>query len=383
VRSIIRKILLESIESQKIEVGDIFSTAERDVENKPLIMITDIIQDGKPGIKNAQTRWGTKQYESDGYSLNYKVSLDNGETWKYEDGEGHYVDTGWIGELVKMGHWSLLQKNINFFDGLNESEKNEENYDCVGINLSNLTTDEKIKVLEKLEQVYNTFVGFSRYAWVDQIQYLVTDFTTPVTVSLTLASLKGRIGKCGRYFTSVPENAYKEETDSYEIPVSMNGTKLKWSKEIDASEFLNMSFIDDTSKLFESEEDYEWLEDLGSEPFQNVLIKNNPRIPHLSDDIDIIMFNPPVAVGDKRFNKIAYWLEDEDYYPETLEEYNIKTSYIEITRHKDDRQNGRWKIGPELNEQELYNLSQTPKHESIIHPNWNGNFWEEEVLQVI
>lgn len=240
---------MESIESQKIEVGDIFSTAglERDVENKILIMVANIICDGEPGSKVVNSSWGTRHYNSDGCSLNYKVSLDNGETWNYEDGEGHYVDIGWIGELVKMGHWSLLQKNINFFDSLTESEEN-----------------------------------------------------------------------------------------------------------------------------------YEWLEDLGSETFQNVLIKNNPRIPHLSDDIDIIMFNPSVAVGDKRFNKIAYWLEDEDYYPEILEEYNIKTSYIEITRHKDDRQNGRWKIGPELNEQELYNLSQTPKH-----PNWNGNFWEEEVLQVI
>lgn len=469
---------MESIESQKIEVGDIFFTTEKAGENKPLIMVANIICDGEPGRKVVNSSWGTRHYNSDGCSLNYKVSLDNGETWNYEDGEGHYVDTGWIGELIKMGHWSLLQKNINFFDGLNESEedfdwlpnqseiglkvkvnnktffiknpihqqdngmftqiiygwndcyeiigeeilkgvdcyvikltedypevylrkkdflekdfcgiddtsklfeseKNKENYDCVGINLSNLTTDEKIKILEKLEQVYNTFVGFSKYAWVDQIQYLVTDFTTPVTMPL-----KGKRNQCGRWLNYVPENAYKEETDSYEIPVSMDGTKVKWSREIDAREILNIPFIDDISNLFESEENYEWLEDLSSEPFQNVLIKNqqllqlkntklNPRIPHLSDDIDIIMFNPPVAVGDKRFNKIAYWLEDEDYYPSTLEEFGLKTSYIEITRHKDDRQNGRWKIGPELNEQELYNLSQTPKH-----PDWNGNFWEEEL----
>lgn len=466
---------MESVEPQKIEVDDIFFVTE----TNSLIMITDIIHDGKPMTKSAQTMWGTKQYESEGYSLKYKVSLDNGKTWGYEDvgeenhdGEGHYVDTGWIGELIKMGYWSLLQKNINFFDSLNESEddfnwlpnqseiglkvrvnnknffiknpihrqdngmftqiicgwngcyeiigeeilkgvdcyvieldetyhevyfrkkdflekdfcgidgtsnrlfeseENEENYDCVGINLLNLTTDEKIKILEKLEQVYNTFVGFSKYAWVDQIQYLVTDFTTPVTMPL-----KGKRNQCGRWLNYVPENAYKEETDSYEIPVSMDGTKVKWSREIDGREILNIPFIDDISNLFESEENYEWLEDLSSEPFQNVLIKNNPRTPHLSDDIDIIMFNPPIAVGDNRFNKIAYWLEDEDYYPSTLEVYSIKTSYIEITRHKDDRQNGRWKIGPELNEQELYNLSQTPKH-----PDWNGNFWEEEVLQVI
>ena len=368
---------MESIESQKIEVGDIFSTTERGVENKPLIMVANIICDGEPGSKVVNSSWGTRHYNSDGCSLNYKVSLDNGETWNYEDGEGHYVDTGWIGELVKMGRWSLLQKNINFFDGLNESEKNEENYDCVGIDLSNLTTDEKIKVLEKLEQVYNTFVGFSRYAWVDQIQYLVTDFTTPVTVSLTLASLKGRIGKCGRYFTSVPENAYKEETDSYEIPVSMDGKKLKWSKEIDASEFLNMSFIDDTSKLFESEGDeFGWAEDLVTEPFHHQLMRDNleKRGDHPVDvrDVRYIMFNPAVEVGDKRFNKVAYFLEDNDYYPESLEPFGKKTSYIKMTRFKDERQNGRWNIGPELSEQELYNFSQIKKE----------SYWAEEFIYV-
>jgi len=134
------------------------------------------------------------------------------------------------------------------------NENIEETSDCVGINLSNLTTDEKIKVLEKLELIYNTFIGFSQYAWVDQIQYLITDFTTPVTVRL-----KGKRDQCGRYFTSVPEDAYKDETDSYEVPISMDGTKVKWSKEIDGREFLNMSFIDDTSRLFESEEDFGWV----------------------------------------------------------------------------------------------------------------------------
>ena len=689
---------MESIEPNKIEVGDIFSTAERDVENKPLIMITDIIQDGKPGIKNAQTRWGTKQYESDGYSLNYKVSLDNGKTWKYEDGEGHYVDTGWIGELIKMGHWSLEQKNMDlggdFFDSLTESEedefewlpdqgeiglkvrvnekpfhiknpvhrqdegifksrcswsgcyeivgeeiftgidcyiiklddhysevyfpkkaflekdfcgiddtgnrlfeseKDEVNSNCVGINLSNLTTDEKIKVLEKLEQVYNTFVGFSRYAWVDQIQYLVTDFTTPVTMPL-----KGKRNQCGRWLNYVPENAYKEETDSYEVPVSMDGTKVRWSKEIDGREFLNMSFIDDTNKLFESEkddfgwaneiinedpikvgdvfyivdtnfgvgiehpidyrpenvryiffvtkiykrngdfrveykhcnnqgisydprdfnptqprchygdidtikykdalnlvnekywrpignngyhlspplyesenksdyswllnqsmlglkfyepkefetegtiytvvkegknrikvdwvntisenwpdqttkldkidfikqlndnylvlmpesmslddtinifdklneseDDFGWAENLVTEPFHYQLMRDNPRKPVRLEDVKYIMFNPPVEVGDKRFNKIAYFLEDNDYYPDTLESFGKKTSYIEITkwikRTINVRQNGRWNIGPELSEQELYNFSQTEN---------NGKYWAEEFIFV-
>jgi len=344
---------LESIEPQKIEVGDIFFVTE----TNSLIMITDIIHDGKPMTKSAQTMWGTKQYESEGYSLKYKVSLDNGKTWGYEhvgeenhDGEGHYVDTGWIGELIKMGHWSLLQKNINFFDSLNESE---ENYDWLPnqseIGLKVKVNNKTFFIKNPIHQQDNGMFTQIIYGWDDCYEIIGEEI------------LKG--------------------VDCYVIKLTEGYPEVYFRKK----DFLEKDFcgIDDTSnRLFESEENYNWLDYLlpylGSEPFQNVLIKNNPRIPHLSDDIDIILFNPPVAVGDNRFNKIAYWLEDEDYYPSTLEEFGLKTSYIEITRHKDDRQNGRWKIGPELNEQELYNLSQTPKH-----PDWNGNFWEEEVLQVI
>ena len=340
---------MESIESQKIEVGDIFSTTERGVENKPLIMVANIICDGEPGSKVVNSSWGTRHYNSDGCSLNYKVSLDNGETWNYEDGEGHYVDTGWIGELVKMGRWSLLQKNINFFDGLTESEDEFEWVPDQGeIGLKARVNGKNFFIKNPIYQQDNGMFTKIIHGWNGCYEIIGEEIFTGV--------------------------------DCYIVELSVDYPEVYFPKKV----FLEKDFcgIDDTSnRLFESEEseeNYEWLEDLGSETFQNVLIKNNPRIPHLSDDIDIIMFNPPVAIGDKRFNKIAYWLEDEDYYPEILEEYNIKTSYIEITRHKDDRQNGRWKIGPELNEQELYNLSQTPKH-----PNWNCNFWEEEVLQVI
>jgi len=252
------------------------------------------------------------------------------------------------------------------------NENIEETSDCIGINLSNLTTDEKIKVLEKLELIYNTFIGFSQYAWVDQIQYLITDFTTPVTMPL-----KGKRDKCGRWFTSVPEDAYKEETDSYEVPISMDGTKVRWSKKIDGREFLNMSFIDDTSNLFESEEDFGWVENLDTEPFHHQLMRDNPRKPVRLEDVKYIMFNPPVEVGDRRFNKIAYFLEDNDYYPDTLESFGKKTSYIEITKwikHTINvRQNGRWNIGPELSEQELYNFSQTEN---------NGKYWAEEFIFV-
>ena len=123
----IRKIIKESLNKEMITVGDIFSVDGDDRPKiKPLIMVTDIIQDSEPGIRSSETMWGRRQYESQGYSLKYMVSEDNGETWAYEDGVGHYIDTGWIDELVKDGHWRLLQKGISeisdFFDSLNESD---------------------------------------------------------------------------------------------------------------------------------------------------------------------------------------------------------------------------------------------------------------------
>ncbi len=125
--------------------------------------------------------------------------------------------------------------------------------------------------------------------------------------------------------------------------------------------------------LTESEDDFGWAENLVTEPFHLQLIRDNPRKPVRLEDVRYIMFNPSVEVGDKRFNKIAYFLEDNDYYPETLEYFGKKTSYIEITkwikRTINVRQNGRWNIGPELSEQELYNFSQTEN---------NGKYWAEE-----
>jgi hypothetical protein len=129
--------------------------------------------------------------------------------------------------------------------------------------------------------------------------------------------------------------------------------------------------------LNESEDDFGWAENLVTEPFHYQLMRDNPRKPVRLEDVKYIMFNPPVEVGDKRFNKIAYFLEDNDYYPDTLESFGKKTSYIEITkwikRTINVRQNGRWNIGPELSEQELYNFSQTEN---------NGKYWAEEFIFV-
>jgi hypothetical protein len=126
------------------------------------------------------------------------------------------------------------------------------------------------------------------------------------------------------------------------------------------------------------EDDFEWVEKTSDEPFHNVLMRDNDREPMLMDEIHTIMFNPPVSTEDKRFLKIAYWLEDNDYYPETLS-MGDRTSYIKMTRQKDGRNNGRWRIGSELSDEELYSLSQSTKKYS--HGDWNGNFWSEQFMK--
>ena len=100
-----------------------------------------------------------------------------------------------------------------------------------------------------------------------------------------------------------------------------------------------------------------------------------PREPMLLDEVHTIMFNPPVSINSEKFRKVAYWLEDLDYYPEHLK-WEGYTSYIEITRNKHGHENGRYEVGPELSQEELYKLSQSTKKYS--HGDWNGNFWYEE-----
>ena len=126
--------------------------------------------------------------------------------------------------------------------------------------------------------------------------------------------------------------------------------------------------------LKESEEDFNWVEGTSNEPFHLTLMSDNDREPMLMDEIDTIMFNPPVSTDDKRFLEIAYWLEDNDYYPDTITS-GVKTSYIELTKQKHQRQSGKWKLGPELSDEELYQFSQTPKRGE---GRWNGNFWAEQ-----
>ena len=127
--------------------------------------------------------------------------------------------------------------------------------------------------------------------------------------------------------------------------------------------------------LKEQEDDFEWVDPPNEEPFHKILMRGQRRRPRLMDEIRTIMFNPPVQIGSQRFNKIAYWLEDHDYYPEELH-LDGRTSYIEIIKQRgaNNIRNGRWRIGPELSNQELYELSQTTKN------GWNYNFWEDEFI---
>lgn len=128
----------------------------------------------------------------------------------------------------------------------------------------------------------------------------------------------------------------------------------------------------------ESEDDFGWVDELSDEPFHKILIQNDERDFGLSfSGVDRILFNPPVEIGSREFNNVVYWLEDRDYYPNTLE-LNGETSYIEITKrkHANGIRNGRFRVGPVLSDQELYNLSQ-----ENTRPNWNGNIWYEQFMK--
>lgn len=133
-------------------------------------------------------------------------------------------------------------------------------------------------------------------------------------------------------------------------------------------------------RLTESEEDnFEWVDELPEEePFHKILIQNDERDFGLKfSGVDRILFNPSVEIGSRYFNDVVYWLEDRDYYPDTLQ-LDGETSYIEIVkrRHAKGIRNGKFKVGPVLSDQELYKLSQ-----ENTRPNWNGNIWYEQFMK--
>jgi len=140
-------------------------------------------------------------------------------------------------------------------------------------------------------------------------------------------------------------------------------------------------------------EEFDWVNELSDEPFHKILIQNDERDFGLKfTNVDRILFNPPVQIGSREFNDVAFWLEDREFYPENLD-FNRSTSYIEIVKfgnlfgkppreswdngHFYDKEDfGRYRVGPVLSDQELYKLSQENSR-----PNWNGNIWYEQFMR--
>lgn len=127
-----------------------------------------------------------------------------------------------------------------------------------GIDLSDLTEEEKREVLKKLEDNFGVFSNFHNYAWVDRIEYLVTDFKTPY--------ISNRISNRINCFWFDSKEGFRRLTGGgYFVTVRMDGKKLIWREEISGREFLDTNF-DLTHNFFninESEfDDLEWANDV-------------------------------------------------------------------------------------------------------------------------
>jgi hypothetical protein len=183
-------------------------------------------------------------------------------------------------------------------------------------------------------------------------------------------------------FISNPDDYFHPTLHSAEVSLNLLSDRASSQHKPKIVKY-NVGYFKDNEKmgdvfdqLKESEEnEFDWVEGPSNEPFHHILMGKTPREPMLLDEVHTIMFNPPVSINGGKFKKVAYWLEDLDYFPDILR-WEGYTSYIEITRNKHGSENGRYVVGPELSQEELYNLSQSTKKYS--HGNWNGNFWYEE-----
>lgn len=163
-------------------------------------------------------------------------------------------------EYVPREYKEGLENTDTLFDTLFEDwtiEPKPNEPKLTGIDLSDLTEGEKREVLKKLEDNFGVFSNFHNYAWVDRIEYLVTDFKTPYT-------LGDRENQIGLWFDS-KEGFRRLTGGGYFVTVRMDGKKLIWREEISGREFLDTNF-DLTHNFFninESEfDDLEWANDV-------------------------------------------------------------------------------------------------------------------------
>ncbi len=372
------------IDAEPIKKGDVFYIVDGGVlephtplNYKPknvryLFFVTDIIKGSNGFIIKYQNcdrmdiSYDPKKYNPTSADHNCHYGDDDDES------EIDYIDAL---KLINSNYWRLMGNN-GYYNHLNESEddfgwvddlnkeivkKGDVFYIVDGIYSedSNMyPPDYKPKNVRYLFHVTDIFESNNRF-------FLEYSFCRPKNV--TYNPKEYNTNNCGDfgYEKIVYENALELINSNYWRLMGNNGYY---------------------SHLTESEEDsLEWTKDLHTEPFHLQLIRDKPSGVIDIVDTEYIMFNPPVEVGDKRFNKIAYFLEDNDYQPQTLEPFGKKTSYIKIIKHKrylthNERETtrpheaewfeyGRWNIGPELSEQELYNFFSQTK---------NGKYWAEE-----
>ena len=103
----------------------------------------------------------------------------------------------------------------------------------------------------------------------------------------------------------------------------------------------------------------------------DLMSQNKRKIESLSE-VKKILFNPAVQTSSKKFETVAYYLEDRDYMPENLvfEKY---LSYIEIKKQPQGKglflKKGRYFVGPAVSDDELIEMSKEV-----------GSFWFEEFV---
>lgn len=103
----------------------------------------------------------------------------------------------------------------------------------------------------------------------------------------------------------------------------------------------------------------------------DLMSQNKRKIESLSE-VKKILFNPAVQTSSKKFETLAYYLEDRDYMPENLV-FNEYLSYIEIKKQPQGKgiffKYGKYFVGPSVSDDALIEMSKEV-----------GSFWFEEFV---